>query len=79
MDVKGGNLLLCFCSCLETQVLACVYIYIHANSGTYTLFYIKHVKHLPVFERKEMGSLSNLKNTSQKGGGGGGGDNMGKE
>lgn len=32
--------------------------------------YIKHVKCLSVFEMKEMGSLSNLENTSQKKGGG---------
>lgn len=67
--MKRGNLLLYFCSCLEIQALACICTYINTNSGTCTQVYIKHVKCLSVFEMKEMGSLSNLENTSQKRGG----------
>lgn len=53
VDVRRGNLLLCFCCCLETQVLACIFVYIHTNSGTCTQLYIKHVKRLPVSEKKK--------------------------
>lgn len=59
MDVKRGNLSSCFCSGLETHVLACYYICVHTNTSTCTQLYVKHVKHLPVFAVKEMGGLSN--------------------
>lgn len=53
VDVRRGNLLLCFCCCLETQVLACICVCIHTNSSTCTQLCIKRVKHLPVFEKKK--------------------------
>lgn len=68
--LRRGNLLSCFCSCLETQVLACIYIYICSNSGRCPQLYLKHGKCLPVLAIKEMSTLSNLKNTSQQKGGG---------
>lgn len=58
-------------SCKNTMDLtwACIYIYIHSNSGTGTRLYLKHAKLPPVLGIKEMSTLSNLKNTSQKRGG----------
>lgn len=50
--------------------MAHIYIYIHSNSGTCTQLYLKHAKRLPVLAIKVMGTLSSLKNTSQKRGGG---------
>lgn len=68
--LKKKYILSCFCCCLETQVLACIYIYIHSNSGRCTQLHVKHAKCLPVLAIKEMGTLSNLKNASQKRAGG---------
>lgn len=68
--LKRGNLLSCFLSWLETQVLVSIYIYIHSNSSRCPQLYLKHAKCLPMPAIKEMSTLSNLKNTSQKGVGG---------
>lgn len=68
--LKRGNLLSRFRSCLETQVLVFIYVYVHSNSGRCPHLYLKHEKCLPVLAIKEMGALSNLKNTNQKRGGG---------